>query len=455
MKAFYFLTIEPQSTENREPVPGVLAWLLLNALALLSLPFGLSHVLAEDWDQWRGAKRDGVWRESGIVDELPEGQIPLAWSVKIGPGYSGPTVAKGRVYVTDRLVDGKSQQERILCIDEQTGESLWQVAYDCPYTISYTAGPRASVTVFDDLAYAVGAQGHFHCLNAATGAIVWKHDLNAEYEIAMPIWGISGAPLIYQELVIQQVGGTKNACVVAFNRKTGKEVWRALSDRAGYSSPIIVQQAKKDVLVMWTGDSLSGLDPLTGAVYWSHPFKPREMPIGIATPVLNGDMLYVSSFYDGSLMVKLPKERLAVDVLWRRIGDDEKNTDALHCMIGTPIFRGGHIYGIDSYGEMRCLDAKTGDRVWEDLSAVPKARWSTIHMVEQEDRVWMFNERGEVLITKLSPKGLTILDRAKLIEPTKAQLGQRNGVCWSHPAFANQSIYARNDERLVKASLKR
>ncbi len=99
------------------------------------------------------------------------------------------------------------------------------------------------------------------------------------------------------------------------------------------------------------------------------------------------------------------------------------------------------------------MDAKTGKRIWEDLNAVPKARWATIHMVEQADRVWMFNERGELLITKLAPTGLTILDRCKLIEPTRDQLGQRGGVCWSHPAFAEKCVFARSDEKLVKASL--
>jgi hypothetical protein len=122
-------------------------------------------------------------------------------------------------------------------------------------------------------------------------------------------------------------------------------------------------------------------------------------------------------------------------------------------MIGCCISQQGYIYGADSYGQFRCLNAKTGERIWEDLTAVPRARWATIHMVRQADRVWMFNERGELLLAKLSPTGLTIVDRCPLIEPTRDQLGQRGGVCWSHPAFAEKSVFARNDKRLVRASL--
>ncbi len=428
---------------------GAYRWCGLSFVMLLA-----GNVSADDWAQWRGGQRDGVWREEGLVNQLPDGQLPLKWSAPIGPGYSGPTVADGCVYVTDRQVGKETaEQERVLCFDEQTGKLLWQHAYAASYrNIGYSAGPRAAVTVDRGLVYAVGAMGHFHCLNAKTGAVVWKHELQSEYNITMPEWGIAGAPLIYRDLVIQHVGG-ENACVVAFNVRDGKEVWRALSDRPGYSSPIVIQQAGQDVVISWTGDSLSALDPLTGKVHWSHPFKPSRMPIGIATPVLSGDLLFVTSFYDGSLMVRVPRDRLAYEVVWREVGVDEQHTESLHGMIGTPVVKDGYIYGADSYGEFRCLDAKTGQRIWEDLNAVPKNRWATIHMVEQADRVWMFNERGELLITKLSPEKLTIIDRAQLIEPTLQQLSRRGGVCWSHPAYANRCVFARNDSKLVCASL--
>lgn len=422
-------------------------------LSLLAV-FGIADwVRGDDWPQWRGIARDGRWNEKGVRDDLPEGNIPLAWSVDVGPGYSGPTVANGRVYVTDRQVSDRQETERVLCFDSATGKELWKLEYSAPYTVSYTAGPRASVTIDDGRAYSVGSMGHFHCLNAASGEVLWKYDLETEYAINMPIWGIAGSPLIYEDLVIQQVGGSKGACMVAFDKKSGKEVWRSLDDRAGYSSPMIIKQENKDVLVCWTGDSLSGLDAKTGKLYWRHAFPSTRMPIGISTPIVDNEMLFVSSFYDGSMMITVPTKSLTSAVVWRAIGPDEQHTQSLHTMIGTDIMEGGYVYGADSYGELRCLDAATGERVWEDLRAVPKARWATIHMVRQADRVWMFNERGELLITQLSPKGLTILDRCKLIEPTRDQLGQRGGVCWSHPAFAEKSVFARNDKQLVRASL--
>ena len=424
-------------------------------LAIVGLGLLLPAVAgADEWPQWRGPRRDGVWRETGIIDHFPWKQIPIRWRQPIGSGYAGPTVAQGRVFVFDRVVEPE-QQERILCFDAQTGKPLWRVAYPCQYSgISYTAGPRASVTVDQGRAYALGAVGHFHCLDAATGRILWKKDLLLEYEIQLPIWGLAAAPLIYRDLVILQIGG-RDACLVAFDKAAGKERWVALSDRASYSAPIVIQQGGRDVLVCWTGDHVAGLDPATGKVFWKIPFPPTRMVIGITTPVVDRNRLFVTSFYDGSLMLALDPDRPAARVLWKKAGPDERHTQALHSIISTPILDGDYIYGVDSYGELRCLDARTGRRIWESLEAVPKVRWGTIHMVRHQDRVWMFNERGELIIARLSPRGYEELSRAKLIEPTREQLRRRGGVCWAHPAYAYRCVFARNDKEIVCADLSR
>ena len=424
--------------------------------ALLVCLVPMTVVRGEDWPQWRGSLRDGVWRETGIVDRFESAEIEARWRQPIGAGYSGPTVANGYVYVTDRLEEPK-QIEQVHCFDEKSGAKLWSHPYDCEYTVSYTAGPRAAVTVDEGRAYALGAMGHLHCLDAGSGLVLWKKDLNSIYRIEadnrMPIWGIAAAPLIYKDLVILHVGGQQNASIVALDKKDGDEVWRSLRDRAQYSAPIIIQQAGMPVLVCWTGDSVAGLDPGTGEVHWRHPFAPHRMPIGVATPVVDADRLFVSSFYDGSLMLRLRQDRLAVEPIWRRQGASERETDSLHSMISTPLFQGDSIYGVDSYGELRCLDASTGDRVWEDQTATPRNRWSNIHLVVNYDRVWMFNEVGELIIAQLSRDGFHEISRAKLISPTLPQLPRRGGVCWAHPAFANRHIFIRNDSELLCASL--
>ncbi len=411
-----------------------------------------SSVGADDWPGWRGTG-DGVWREQGIVAHLPAGQIPIKWKAAISSGYSGPTVAEGRVFVTDRITEPQ-QRERVFCFRWDTGELLWTHEYDCPYRdVSYTAGPRASVTVHDGLAYALGTMGHLHCLEAATGKVVWKKDLNAIYQIRMPIWGIAGSPVVHEDLVIILVGGADNACLVAFDRRTGKERWRSLEDRAGYSTPIVVEQAGRRILICWTADNVVGLDPASGKQLWSYPFPPKNMPLTIAAPVVAGNRLFVTGFYEGSLMLRLLADRYAVEKIWRRQGASERETEALHALMSTPIIDGEYIYGVDSHGELRCLKAADGERIWENLEIVPTARWSTAHLIRNNQNVWIFNERGELLITSMSPQGVEIKSRAQLIEPTRDQLNQRGGVTWAHPAFAYRHVFARNDRELVCASL--
>jgi len=413
-------------------------------------------IRADDWPQWRGPARDGIWREDGIIESFDAEQIPILWRAEIASGYSGPTVAHGRVYVTDRLTEPK-QQERVHCFDARTGEPLWTHAYDCVYRgVGYEAGPRASVTTDDGRAYSLGTMGHMFCFDASSGKVLWKKDMNAEYDIEMPIWGIAAAPLIEGDVVILQIGGANGACVVALDRKTGSEHWKALSDRASYAAPITIEQGGQRVVVCWTGDNVVGLNPSNGEVYWKHPFKPTRMVINIATPAYQTERLFVTSFYDGSLMLKVDRTKPRVSQIWRRLGPNERKTDSLHSIISTPYLQGDYVYGVDSYGQLRCLEAATGDRVWENLTAGPNVRWGTIHMVRNGDKTWLFNELGELVIARLSPAGFDEISRAKLIEPTKVQLRRRGGeqgVCWAHPAYANRHVFARNDESLVCASL--
>ena len=203
-------------------------------------------------------------------------------------------------------------------------------------------------------------------------------------------------------------------------------------------------------MISWVFKRVVGLDPLSGKIYWEYPFGSK---IGIATPIAQDNYLFLTSFYDGCILLKLKQDKPDVELVWKRKGENERNTDGLHCCISTPLMQGDYIYGVDSYGELRCLDRKNGDRLWESLEAVPKARWANIHMVKNDDKIWMFNELGELIISKLSPEGFDEISRAKLIDPTKGQLEERGGVCWSHPAYAYKHIYARNDNELICANL--
>ena len=409
--------------------------------------------LAEDWPGWRGPNRDGVWAENGIVAKFARAVIPRQWAMPISSGYSGPTVADGRVYVTDFISDPR-QVERVHCFDTQTGASIWSHAYDCSYVgFGYTAGPRASVLVEDGRAFSLGAMGHLFCFAAADGQVLWSRDLHQDYQIRMPNWGIAAAPLIEGDLIIVQIGGT-DACILALDKRTGQERWKALPDDASYSAPIVIDQAGQRVLVCWTGNRIVGLNPSTGQLHWEYDFPWEQWPIAIATPVWHGDLLLFSDAHKGTLLLELDRERLQVQKRWHRRKEElPEGEAALHCLISTPYIDGEHIYGADGRGVLRCLRLADGHQVWEDRTAVPEDSFATIHLIRHGDRTWLFNERGELIIAALTPQGYREISRARLLDPTLEQLRRRGGVTWSHPAFANRHVFARNDKELICADL--
>jgi len=425
-----------------------------NIIAIIALAgLGAGVARAEDWPQWRGANRDGQWRETGLAETLPAAGVKVLWRAPVGPGYSGPTVAKGRVYVTDKQGEGPATAERIHCLDAKTGKRVWLHSYPVRYRVGYPLGPRASVTVTNGRAYVLGTMGHFHCLDAATGKVVWKKDLASAYRTRKILWGMASAPLVYEGLVIVQIGGAGKACIVAMDVKTGAPKWSAVDDVTSYSAPVIVKQAGRDVLVCWTKHFLVGLAPTSGKVHWQIRYELlKSWQMSTTTPILDANRLFVSACYDGSMMVTLAENELKATQLWRRRGEAYGKTEALQCVNSTPVMFGGHVYGVDSRGQFRCIRADTGDRVWEELSLTPlNEKWGTVHMVQNGKRTWMFTEQGDVVIAELSPKGFEQISRAKLIEPTHRISGRK--VLWSHPAFANRCIYARSDTELVCGDL--
>ena len=265
---------------------------------------GGNTLVADDWPQWLGPRRDSVWRETGIVEKFPTDGPPVLWHAKVGGGYAGPCVAQGRVYVTDRqLASGASNPadpfdrsvvrgvERVLCLNEADGELLWKHEYECPYTVSYPAGPRVMPQVSQGKVYTLGAEGNLLCLDASGGKPLWSHDFRKDFGIKAPMWGFAGHPLLDGNRLICLVGG-EGSTVVAFDKDTGKELWRALSaEEPGYSSPIIYEAGGKRQLILWHPEAANSLNPETGEVYWSVPFKSRA-GMTLATPRKLGDLLF-------------------------------------------------------------------------------------------------------------------------------------------------------------------
>lgn len=435
---------------------------LMTFLAILgcSLP-----AWGDDWPQWRGPQRDGVWRETGIVEKLPA-KLSRVWEAPIGAGYSGPSVADGRVYVTDRVLnEGQANPkdpfsrapvggvERIHCLDAKTGKPIWKHEYPCKYTISYPSGPRATPTVQDGKVFSLGAMGDFFCFEAKTGKILWQKNFPKDFGTEINIWGMSAAPLVDGQRLILLAGGTKNRGVVCLDKDTGEPIWNALEfTDPGYCAPEIIEAGGRRQLIIWSPLSLASLDPATGQVFWQQPFE-LKAGLSIPSPIHDPErhLLFVTAFYNGPMMMELGTDAPTAKLLWKGKSNSEIKTDGLHAILCTPVFRDGYIYGVCSYGQLRCLDAKTGARQWESFQATGQGRWWNAFIVQQGDRYFLANEQGDLIIARFSPKGYQELSRGFLIEPTNRAM--RRNVVWSHPAFSNRHVFARNDNKIIAVNL--
>lgn len=445
--------------------------LLVAVLLLVSLPLA---VVAADWPQWMGPNRDAVWSETGILKEFPKGGPKVLWRVPVGGGYAGPAVAGGKVYLADKVLKPGAAEpkdpfagnkvklpttERVLCLDAKTGKALWKHEHEVTYSIQYPAGPRCTPLVHEGKVYALGAMGDLFCLDAESGKPVWSKNFPKGYGIPVPVWGFSGHPIVYKNLLICLVGGD-GSTVVAFDKNSGTEVWKALSaSEPGYNSPALIEAGGTTQLVVWTPKGLYGLNPETGSKYWDTPLEPKYA-MSIMTPRKEGDYLFAAGIGNVGVTLKLDPKRPAVTEVWRGKGEPNPKT-GVYPINMTPFVDGGVVYGADQPGMFRAVELTTGKRLWATYKPIfgeekddefKGGASGTAFVVKNGDRYFLFGETGDLVIAKLTPKGYEEVGRAHLLEATSVGLNNRK-VIWSHPAFAGKCAFARNDKELVCVSL--
>jgi len=427
----------------------------------------VTGAVADDWPNYLGPERDQIWRETGVVETIPEDGPEILWRAPVGLGYSGPAVAHGRVYLTDYELEsgeirnnpsGKNElegRERVRCFDAETGEEIWTHAYDRPYFLSYAAGPRATPTVNDGRVYALGAEGDLLCLDAETGEVLWRKNFQEEYGAETPIWGFAAHPLVDGDTVYCVAGG-EGSVAVALDKATGEEKWTALSaTEPGYCPPSIIEQAGVRQLIIWHAESLESLNPEDGSVYWSKPLQPGY-GMAIAPPRQAGDRLFATGHGKTAALYELGTETPSAEQIWKA-----NPRQAIFCANSTPHVVDGIIYGCNTDSSaLTAARLEDGERLWETLvptlgSEDPErmGRHGTAFLTRHgpTGSWFLFSETGDLITAELSPEGYTETGRAHVLEPTNEAFGRP--VVWSPPAFAMKSAFLRNDEELIRVDL--
>jgi len=304
------------------------------------------------------------------------------------------------------------------------------------------AGPTATPIVEHERIYVVGAYGYVHCLDVKKGTVIWEKHLGREYEVAE--MSCRPSPLIEGSLLIVFTGAKPSASVMALDKQTGKEVWKALDDHVSSSSPIVITFAGRRQLIVWSDNSITSLDPANGHTYWRELMATSNND-SVPTPVFQGNRLLVSG-----LMLELSGDPPAASFRWpeNRVGSKRllSNTSTL-------VLQGEYIYSARTGGPLVCLEAATGREVWSTNSVTAQRNGASINITPQGGGFFLFTDEGNLIRAQLSPAGYREISRSHLIDPTWPFNGTK--FVYAPPAFANRHVFARSETEIVCASLEK
>lgn len=400
----------------------------VSAIAVLVL----TSPMAADWPQFLGPTRNGVYSGPAIADAWPPSGPRQVWKKDVGPGFSGPVVADGKVILFHRV----GAQEVIEALQPATGATIWQFGYPTTYRddFGFDEGPRAVPVVASGVVYTFGAEGQLHAVDVATGKKLWSEDTAARFGVAKNFFGAGGSPLVEDGRVIANVGG-KDAGIVAFDAKTGRLLWKATTDGASYSSGVGATIGSERVAIFFTRNGIVVLDPATGTVKVQQAWRSRSASsVNAASPLVVGDLLFISAEYGPGAGVF----RIGNGTLTRVWASDE----ALSTHYATAVQRDGVLYGYHGRQEfgpsLRAVDLQTGKVRW----TADQFRAGSITLAG--DRLVIVRESGELVMAPATPDAFKPSARAQIMR----------GTVRAFPALSDGLLFVRNDRELACLDLR-
>jgi outer membrane protein assembly factor BamB len=384
--------------------------------------------LAADWPQLLGPHRNGVSTEKELIDTFPRKGPPVAWEREVGEGYASPVIAAGRLILFHRVAD----EDVVESLDARTGKGQWKYRYRTDYADDYGkgSGPRSTPVIANNKVYTLGPAGKLVCLDLKSGKKVWDLELHKQYTVKKNFFGVGTTPLVEGNLLLVNVGG-EGAGIVAFDKDTGKEKWKATEHDASYSSPIAGTIDHVRYVFFFTREGAVGLDPANGKVHFSKRWRARiNESVNAAMPLLlGGNRLFLSTSYNtGDLLLEVNKE--GAKEVWR-------SRDALASHFSTPVAVGEQLYGFTGRQEvgaqLRCIDWKTGKVRWTEPG------FGCGSIVAVGSKLFVLSEGGDLFLVEASGEKYQEKARASVLR----------SPCRAHLALADGLLYARDDRKLV------
>ncbi len=406
-----------------------------------------------DWPTFLGPNNDGTSPEKGILTKWPKEGLEIVWEAEMGEGYAAPVTSQGRLFHFDRFKD----MQRLTCRNAETGKLLWKYEYPTNYedNYGYSPGPRACPVVDNERVYVYGPEGILACVAVKDGKEIWKIDTKKQYHFHQNFFGVGSVPIIEGDLLIVAIGGSpkgpapedlrkaegNGTGLVAFDKKTGKEIWRSSNELASYSSPIIKNLNGKRVGLYFARGGLIGFDPQSGKERFSFPWRARILEsVNASNPVVLGDKILLTECYGpGGVLLKIKEDK--PEVIWSD-EDKDRREKSLACHWNTPIEVNGYVYGSsgrhENDAELRCVSVKDGEVQWSQRNL------SRCQLTLVDGHFLCWSERGELFLLKVNPEKFEriALWATDLEAPT-----------WAAPVVSHGLVYLRGKDRLIAAKL--
>lgn len=395
---------------------------LLVALLCSALTAGATY--AADWPNFRGPDFTGISAETKLLAAWPETGPKRLWETRLGPGYSGMSVANGSLVT---MFDSGAD-EVVAAFDAKTGAELWRLRTDEAFVSDQGNGPRSTPTIAGGRVFALGARGRLVAVDLATGKLIWKHDLVADFGGGVPQWGVSTTPTVVGELLIVNAGGPKGKSVMALDVATGSVRWSNGDEPAGYSCPIPVTIGASRQIVVFSARSISGFALATGKRLWSHPWT-TDWDVHAAAPIFvpPNRVFYSSGYRTGSALLEITgsdREGWKASEVWASKG--------LKNQFSSSVIVDGTIYGFDNR-VLKAVELATGKDRWK-LQGLGHGT-----VLVADGKLVVLSERGQLALATLDPVAWRELSSFQLFS-TKT---------WTIPTLANGVLYVRDAERLV------
>jgi outer membrane protein assembly factor BamB len=389
--------------------------------------------------EWRGPGRTGIYNETGLMKQWPEGGPQLLWEASgMGDGYSSATVTDDAVYIT-----GRKETNDVLIALGQDGTKKWETVYGKAWMDNHT-GSRSTPTYYNGSIFLVSGSGDIVCVGK-DGKIKWTKNHFALYESAPLRFGISESPLAVDNMVIVSPGG-KKASLVAFNIKDGTVVWEAepLDPTPQYVNPMLVEYAGKKMIITVMGTNILAVDAKDGKILWKVNYPEvnaatgRVMKNHAITPVYRDGYILIANGYNWvALKLKLSKDGNSAEIVW-----ENRNFDP---QLGGVVLLGDYVYGTNHMSKpvnmWVCVDWNTGKNLWT-------SKWyNQGSVISADGMLYLYEEKlGHVALAKPNPSKLDIV--------SEFQITKGEGPFWAHPVINIGRLFVRHGDALMVYKIK-